>query len=1051
MGALMRRTDWSRTPLGPVAAWPQSLRTAVSILLESRFPMYLAWGPQYVQLYNDGYRPILGSTKHPAAMGLVASETFAESWHIIGPMFDDVRRGIATGAEDWMLPLDRHGYLEECYFTFSYSPIRDESGGVGGVHVTVTETTERVLGTRRLHVLHELSERTTHAKTPEQAVTTAAKILDGDRADVPFALFYLLSPDGETARLIAQTGVPEGAPVGVPTIALSGAGVDGWPLGEVARSGQPQVVTGLEARFGALPGGAWPEPVHTAVLHPIERPGQDRPYGMLVAGVSARRALDKDYRDFFSLIAGHVATALTNARALEEERRRAEELAELDRAKTTFFSDVSHEFRTPLTLLLGPAEDALAAAAGMSVEDRERWALVHRNALRLSKLVNTLLDFARIEAGRVQACYQPTDLGALTGELTSMFRSAIERAGLKVVLDIEPLDEPIYLDREMWEKIVLNLLSNALKFTFEGEIRVSLRCADDHVAVAVRDTGAGIPAEELPRIFDRFRRVRGARSRTHEGTGIGLALVQELARLHGGHVSVESAAGSGTTFTVLLPRGAAHLAPELIGEARAGALMSARAAPYLAEALRWLAPDGEPADSPPPSIGVVRRRARIVLADDNADMREYVARLLRGRWDVEAVSDGAAALAAIRRHPPELVLADVMMPGLDGFGLVRALRADPATRAIPVVLLSARAGEEATAEGLSAGANDYLVKPFSARALLARVASQLAAAEVGSESRAVAEAERTRLYSHFMQAPFPIAVLRGPHHTFELANDAALRVWGKKPSIIGQPLRLAFPELVGQPFSGYIDQILRTGVAYEGKEELARLARGPGGAIEDVYFNFVYAPLRDRGGEVEGIILCGFEVTAQVLARRQVERSLAEAARLNEQLEEAERLFRALIDNLPDLAWSSQPDGYIDFYNRRWYEYTGTTFEQMAGWGWKSVHDPSKVDEVVTRWQRSIATGQRFEMEFPLRGADGVFRWFLTRVVPLHDGQGRIVRWIGTNIDIHELHETRKTTEALLAEVSHQAREMEVTFRAMLAAKEAAEQRVRDLEQARQL
>jgi PAS domain S-box-containing protein len=484
MGALMRQVDWSRTSLGPVAEWPQSLRTAVSILLESRFPMYIAWGPGYAQLYNDGYRPILGSSKHPAAMGLGAPVTFAESWHIIGPMFDDVRRGIAAGAEDWMLPLDRYGYLEECYFTFSYSPIRDESGGVGGVHVTVTETTGRVLGERRLRLLHELSEQTARAKTPEEAIRIAASILEGARADVPFALFYLLSQDGETARLVAQTGLPEGSPARIEEIALSAGDDAGFPLGEAARSGQPQVVLDLAARFGALPGSPWPEPVHTAVTLSIARPGQERPYGLLVAGVSPRRELDKDYRAFFSLIANHVAAA----------------------------------------------------------------------------------------------------------------------------------------------------------------------------------------------------------------------------------------------------------------EARREAL---------------------------------------------------------------------------------------------------------------------------------------------------------------------------------------------------------------------------------------------------------------------------------------------------------------------ERLQEAERLLRSLIDNLPVIAWSALPDGRADFFNQRWYEYTGTTAEQMGSWDRKLAHDPSMVDEVVARWQRSLQTGERFEMEFPLRGADGVFRWFLTRVAPLRDGQGRIVRWIGTNTDIHELRETRKRTEALLAEVSREASEMESAFRAMRAAKENVEQRLRELERER--
>ena len=1014
MGALMRTIDWSATPLGPVEGWPQSLRTAVSMVLESRFPMYIAWGPEFVQLYNDGYRPILGSTKHPAAMGRRAAETFAESWHIIGPMFADVRRGNATGAEDWMLPLDRHGYLEECYFTFSYSPIRDESFEVGGVLVTVTETTARALLERRLRLLHDLSEQTAEAKTPEDACARAARVLESDSADVPFALFYLL--DGEVARLSAAANLPPGGPASAREIALENA--RGWPILRAIESGEPQVVDDLAARFLALPGGPWPEPAQAGLVLPIARPGEARPYGVLVAGLSPRRKLDQDYRDFFSLVAAHLATAVTNARAFEQERRRAQELAELDRAKTAFFSNVSHEFRTPLTLLLGPAEEALLSGDALPPVERERWLLVRRNARRLAKLVNALLDFARIEAGRADAAYAPTDLAALTGELASMFRSAFERARVRLSVDLPPVGEPVFVDREMWEKIVLNLLSNALKFTFEGEVAVALRRVDSAVELSVRDTGTGIPEAELPRLFDRFHRIGGARGRTQEGSGIGLALVQELVRLHGGRVEASSVEGRGSTFRVTLPLGSAHLPEGRVGKRPADPQASASAA-FVEEAQQWQAGE-ETVEAQPP--GASAPRARILLAEDNADMRRYLARLLRDRWEVEETADGRSALEAIRRRKPDLVLADVMMPELDGFGLLRELRKDPQFRTLPVVLLSARAGEEAAAEGLGAGANDYLVKPFSARDLLVRVASQLGAAQAASEVQSVIEEERARLYMHFMQAPFPIAVLRGPAHVFELANSEALRVWGKTSDIVGKPILRAMPELLGQPFIGLLDGVLRTGVAFEGKESLARLARGPGGALQDVYFNFVYSPLRDRDGRAEGVLVCGFEVSDQVVARRALEAALTEAARLNGELADAEGLFRTMADHLPELAWSAQPDGHIDFYNRRWYEYTGTSFEQMAGWGWKAVHDPAIIDEVMARWRNSLATGTPFEMEFPLRGAKGEFRWFLTRVNPLRDAAGRIVRWIGTNTDVNEQREASRHTNEFLAMLGHELR-----------------------------
>jgi signal transduction histidine kinase len=456
--------------------------------------------------------------------------------------------------------------------------------------------------------------------------------------------------------------------------------------------------------------------------------------------------MNEPYRGFLDLVAASVSTALANARAHEEERRKAEALAEIDRAKTAFFSNVSHEFRTPLTLMLGPLEDELAERSSpLPPARRERLETAHRNTLRLLKLVNTLLDFSRIEAGRMQASYEAINLALYTAELASVFRSAVEKGGLTLTVDCPPLPELIYVDRDMWEKIVLNLLSNAFKHTFEGGIRVTLGWRGDHVELVVADSGVGIPQAELLHLFDRFHRVKGAKSRTHEGTGIGLALVQELVHAHGGSVQVNSREGQGSTFSVTVKAGREHLPPERIGVRQSQNATGVRAAAYVDEALHWISEVPAAVARPAPlgltnlSNGEVRpaassgARFRILWADDNADMREYVHRLLADHYDVTAVADGAAAVAAALATPPDLVLTDVMMPGLDGFGVLRELRAHEHTRSIPVILLSARAGEESAVEGLEAGADDYLVKPFSARELLARVRTHLELAKLRLE------------------------------------------------------------------------------------------------------------------------------------------------------------------------------------------------------------------------------------------------------------------------------------------------------------------------------
>jgi signal transduction histidine kinase len=743
MAALIREADWSKTPLGPVESWPQSLRTAVSICLGSRHPIVLWWGPERWMFYNDGYRPMLGN-KHPQFLGRPGQECWAEIWDIIGPMMDQViDTGRATWSEDLFLLMSRNGYLEETYYTFSYSPIRDESGRPSGIFNACTESTARVLDRRRLKTLREMA---VEARTANDAARLCAEILGRNRRDLPFALVYLLDRVGKHLHLAGHAGLLPGTFASPPTADMAEVDAVGWPLARVAGHGHAELIEGLTDRFDCLPAGPWDEPPNQAMVVPIARLGAQQSAGALVLGISPRRAFDDDYRGFFDLVAGHVATALSNARAYEEERERAEKLAELDGVKTAFFSNVSHEFRTPLTLILGPLEDALGdparALRGESLE------AVHRSALRLLRLVNSLLDFSRIEAHRLTSSFEATDLPILTGGLAGSFQSLVESAGLKLVVDCPPLKEPIYVDRSQWEKIVLNLVSNAFKFTFEGQIAVRLKAVNDGIELSVSDTGTGIPAEELSKIFDRFHRVEGARGRSFEGTGIGLALVQELVNQHGGEIRVESVVGKGSTFVVTLPTGTDHLPEDRISSDLRSEEYAPGAAPHLLEAEHWLrgrpmtSPDTAPVDhsDPLPSPATVHLESgpRILVADDNADMREYVVRLLASRWVVDAVHDGQAAFESAVKRPPDLVLSDVMMPRMDGVALLRALRTDPRTSTVPVVLLSARAGEEAIVAGLETGADDYLVKPFSARELISRVSTHLEMARVRREATNVA-------------------------------------------------------------------------------------------------------------------------------------------------------------------------------------------------------------------------------------------------------------------------------------------------------------------------
>ncbi|MET7451924.1 SpoIIE family protein phosphatase [Streptomyces sp. NPDC005574] len=695
--------------------------------------MWMAWGDELTFFCNDAYRRDTLGRKYPWALGRPAGEVWAEIWQDIGPRIDRV---LATGKATWdealLLFLERSGYTEESYHTFSYSPLRDDDGTVVGMLCVVSEETERVIGERRMATLRDLGSDPSVVRTEQEMLAFADRQLGGNLKDLPFTLTYLLQDDG-SARLAGATGIPAGHPAAPRTLPTGGDDLV-WPAGALAR-GESALVELDGPAFADLPCGDWPRPPTRALAVPLLQQG-DTPYGFMVAGLNRYRALDEGYRGFVDLAAGHVASGIASARSYQHQQRRAEELAELDRAKTLFFSNISHEFRTPLTLISGPVQELRARFTDADDQVREELEVIHHNALRLGKLVNTLLDFSRIEAGRMQASYEPVDLDAATAELASVFRSAVDRAGLSFAVDCRPLRAPVYVDRGMWEKVILNLLSNALKFTFEGEIGVTVGEERGQAVVTVTDTGIGVPAQEMPRLFERFHRITGARARSHEGSGIGLALVKELVGLHGGTITADSVEGHGTRFTIRLPYGTAHLPADAVAPAGGRSATATAAAPYVQEAMQWL-PDDHTAETSGGRVDTADQdsaarpappatAARLLIADDNADMREYLARILRGAgYHVDAVTDGRQALDFVRAQAPDLVVSDVMMPRMDGLALVAALRSDPRTGALPVLLLSARAGQEASIEGLEAGADDYLVKPFAAADLLARVRANL--------------------------------------------------------------------------------------------------------------------------------------------------------------------------------------------------------------------------------------------------------------------------------------------------------------------------------------
>jgi PAS domain S-box-containing protein len=1026
LGERIRSFDWSSTPMGPISTWPQSLKTAVRILITSRYSMWMGWGSELIFIYNDAYaRQTLGK-KHPWALGKPARVVWAEIWADLDSRVRTVTEtGEATWDEALMLFLERSGYPEETYHTFSYSPLTGDDGKISGLFCVVMEETERVIGERQLGLLRHLAAGLSSKNTEEEVCKAIPANLKTNPQDLPVTLVYLFE-NGETcARLACETGIKRGHPAAPERIEIEAADAV-WPIRDLLKTKGPVFVENLTERFGSMPTGAWDRPPTRAMLVPITGQGQDRPAGVFITALNPYRQLTAGYSGFIDLVAGQIAAGIANARAYEGERQRAEALAALDRAKTTFFSNVSHEFRTPLTLMLGPTEDALANPE-KTLRGREL-ETVHRNELRLLKLVNTLLDFSRLEVGRVTASYQPTDLSAYTMELASIFRSAIEKAGLNYVVECAPLPQPVYIDREMWEKIVLNLISNALKSTFHGSIELELASKADHVAFSVSDTGTGIPEHELPHLFERFRRVEHARRRTHEGSGIGLALVHELLAMHGGKISVHSQVGKGTTFTVTLPYGSQHLPRERVRpEAEQIVPGTARKA-FVQEALSWLPgqavddkasrEDLEAADALSAPLLVTSNKPRVLLADDNRDMREYVRRLLSSRFEVTTADNGRQALEKANQQLPALVLSDVMMPEMDGLQLLAALRENPATSSVPVVLLSARAGEESLIEGMMSGADDYVVKPFTARELLARVEAHIKIASFRREALEresqlqrelrKSEREQLRLLAVMDQSTDFIGLADVEGHVLYMNRSARFLVGLHEAEDVSR-LRIKdffFPEDVASLEGTIIPSVLRDG-RWQGEVHFRHFQSG-----ESIPVDYHVFPVTDPG-------------SGQTVGLGTVTRDVRESKKKEAALRASESRYRLLTELNPQALWTADREGRVLYANQRFLEYAGKQ---------SLPHDPQEYVEffheedgerALAAWSQSLRAGEDFTADVRLkRASDGAFRWWHLRALPLRDEVGAIERWLGVGSDVHETRmaeQAVRTERARLVEMFRQA------------------------------
>jgi len=994
LGELIRSYDWSKTSLGTPDTWPQSLKTCVRIMLTSRQPIWIGWGKELIKLYNDPYKAIVGG-KHPWALGQPASVVWKDIWMDIEPMLKTVmEKDEGTYVESQLLIMVRNGYPEETYYTFSYTPIPGDKGGTAGMICANTDDTERILNERQLRTLRDLGKTLAGLQSVNEVYEKTMSVLEANSKDFPFGILYKIDNEGRTAESVAYAGIDKDQVILPATINLLQPSRDTYNFCDAFEK-KEIIVCENKSRRKNIPKGAWEIEATHFINIPVINSRSGHPSAMIVAGLNPYRIFNESFRQFTTLIADQVALEVNNVLAFEEERKRAEALAEIDKAKTIFFSNISHEFRTPLTLMLGPLEELMNRPKNQLGEDeRQKIETTHRNAIRLLRLVNNLLDFSRIEAGRVRAQFQLTDIARFTTDLASGFRSVIESAGLKFRVNCEYIVQPVYIDKSMWEKIVLNLLSNAFKYTLNGSISISLSTNNGIAELKVKDTGVGIPEEELPRMFERFHRVQNVSGRTYEGTGIGLSLVNELVKLHGGNVSVTSQVGKGSEFTVSIPIGRKHLPQDQLLEADQH--FDARLSDtFIEEADLFLG------DSPVHHNGEQPKRGNVptvLIVDDNADMRKYLSTILSDHYNIVTASNGMDALHKLETNIPALVLTDVMMPIMDGIQLLKTIKEDKKYAGIPVILLTARAGEESRIEGYETGADDYLVKPFSSKELLARISAQLA-------TRKKIEEYGRQLEYFIKEAPVGIIVYRGREFIVDVANEKALEMWGKTlEEVKGKKIKDIFPEVYADEkiqvlYDASVWKFLQ-GESFVVTE--AEITFNRNGKSYTGWYNYTHEPVRDIDGNITGILAVANEVTEQVLARKKIEENEAILRKTKEQLE-----LSINAGGIGIWLWDVKNNSMT--WSKEQMEMFGVLPGEFKG-GAEDFFDSIVFDDKAKVY---AATKLDFEKsgnqyEFRIKRKDGATRWIQSKSRAFFGQDGKPRYITGVNIDITEQKEAEE-------------------------------------------
>ncbi|MFN9473949.1 ATP-binding protein [Acidovorax sp.] len=691
--------EWATHPLGPPASWPASLRNAVVLLLECKLPMYLAWGPQLSQFYNDAYRPILGD-KHNGALGTSAKLTWSEIWSTIGPMWDEVLAGNAIGFEDYKLTIQRYGYPEDCYFSFSYSPVRDDAGRIAGVLVTFAETTQKVASERRFRFLDELAQATRNISAPAEVMVTTSRML-GQYLGVNRCAYAHVLDDQNTFDLIGDYNDGVDSIVGQYKFTDFGAAVS-----ELMIANEPYVNPDVDSHpitSGSDLSAYRLTAIQAVICVPLHK--NSRFVAAMAVHQSVPRVWTSEEIELVKTVVDRCWESLERVRAehdkillLDSERAARKDAERANSVKDSFLATLSHELRTPLSAITGWIHIMRRKLGAEQAELRRGVDVIERSTQAQTKLINDLLDMSRIASGKLRLEKERLDLAQVVQGAHDLIIAHAQSAGLVLNAHIEPV--PAVLgDPSRLQQVVWNLFTNAVKFTPQGgSITVHLRQIGKDVVVSVSDTGVGIKKEFLPHLFERFRQADGSITRKFGGLGLGLSIVQHLVELHGGKVTAESAGeGSGATFSLSFPVHEGEFQPSV---------------PTASHDAHELDLSGQ----------------LILVVDDDEESRELLERLLLDtQAEVVCVADAYAAMNFLDSRLPDLICSDIGMPGIDGYELMRWLRRRCIEKSvrIPTIAMTAFARSEDRSRSLAAGFDQHLTKPLDPSLVLTTIGELL--------------------------------------------------------------------------------------------------------------------------------------------------------------------------------------------------------------------------------------------------------------------------------------------------------------------------------------